>query len=49
MNLLLIYPKFPDTFWSFKYAPKFIRRKAANPPLMPRPRLLSLAVTYGGS
>jgi len=33
MNVLLIYPKFPDTFWSFKYALKFIRKKAANPPL----------------
>jgi radical SAM superfamily enzyme YgiQ (UPF0313 family) len=33
MNILLIYPKFPDTFWSFKYALKFIRKKAAHPPL----------------
>ena len=33
MNILLIYPKVPDTFWSFKYALKFIRRKAALPPL----------------
>ena len=33
MNVLLIYPKFPDTFWSFKYALTFIRKKAANPPL----------------
>ncbi len=33
MNVLLIYPKFPDTFWSFKYAIKFIRKKAAYPPL----------------
>jgi radical SAM superfamily enzyme YgiQ (UPF0313 family) len=33
MNALLIYPKFPDTFWSFKSALKFIHRKAANPPL----------------
>jgi len=33
MNILLIYPKFPDTFWSFKYALKFVHRKAANPPL----------------
>jgi radical SAM superfamily enzyme YgiQ (UPF0313 family) len=33
MNVLLIYPKFPDTFWSFKYALKFIRKKAAHPPL----------------
>ena len=33
MNVLLIYPKFPDTFWSFKYALKFIHKKAASPPL----------------
>ena len=33
MNVLLIYPKFPDTFWSFNYALKFIRKKAAVPPL----------------
>jgi len=33
MNVLLIYPEFPDTFWSFKYALKFIRKKASAPPL----------------
>jgi len=33
MNVLLIYPAFPDTFWSFNYALKFIRKKAAYPPL----------------
>jgi radical SAM superfamily enzyme YgiQ (UPF0313 family) len=33
MNVLLIYPEFPDTFWSFKYALKFIRKKSASPPL----------------
>jgi len=33
MNVLLIYPKFPDTFWSFTCALKFIRKKAAYPPL----------------
>jgi len=33
MNVLLIYPEFPDTFWSFKYALKFIRKKATSPPL----------------
>ena len=33
MNILLIYPAFPETFWSFKYALKFIRKKAAYPPL----------------
>ena len=33
MKTLLIYPKFPDTFWSFKYALSFIRKRAAFPPL----------------
>lgn len=33
MNVLLIYPEFPDTFWSFKHALKFIRKKASYPPL----------------
>ncbi len=33
MNALLIYPEFPDTFWSFKHALKFIRKKASLPPL----------------
>jgi radical SAM superfamily enzyme YgiQ (UPF0313 family) len=33
MNILLIYPKFPDTFWSFNHALTFIRKKAAYPPL----------------
>ena len=33
MKILLIYPKFPDTFWSFTYALSFIGKKAAFPPL----------------
>ncbi len=33
MKALLLYPKFPDTFWSFKHALKFIRRRAVLPPL----------------
>jgi radical SAM superfamily enzyme YgiQ (UPF0313 family) len=33
MNVLLIYPKFPDTFWSFTFALDFIGKKAAFPPL----------------
>ena len=33
MNILMIYPEFPDTFWSFKHALKFIRKKASSPPL----------------
>jgi radical SAM superfamily enzyme YgiQ (UPF0313 family) len=33
MNALLIYPKIPDTFWSFTYALRFIGKKSAFPPL----------------
>ena len=33
MKILLVYPKYPDTFWSFKHALKFIFKKATNPPL----------------
>jgi radical SAM superfamily enzyme YgiQ (UPF0313 family) len=33
MNVLLIYPEFPDTFWSFKHALKFVHKKALSPPL----------------
>jgi radical SAM superfamily enzyme YgiQ (UPF0313 family) len=33
MRILLVYPKYPDTFWSFRYALKFISKKAPFPPL----------------
>lgn len=33
MNILLVYPQYPDTFWSFKHALKFVSKKAAVPPL----------------
>ncbi len=33
MNVLLVYPQYPTTFWSFKYALKFISKKASLPPL----------------
>jgi radical SAM superfamily enzyme YgiQ (UPF0313 family) len=33
MNVVLIYPAFPDTFWSFRHALKFIGKKAVSPPL----------------
>ncbi len=33
MNVLLIYPEFPDTFWSFKHALAFAGKRAALPPL----------------
>ena len=33
MNTLLIYPEYPDTFWGFKHALRFILKKANVPPL----------------
>lgn len=33
MKILMIYPKYPETFWSFKHALRFISKKAAFPPL----------------
>jgi radical SAM superfamily enzyme YgiQ (UPF0313 family) len=33
MNILLVYPEFPDTFWSFKHALKFVSKRASTPPL----------------
>lgn len=33
MNILLVYPMYPDTFWSFKHALKFVSKKASFPPL----------------
>ena len=33
MKILLVYPVYPDTFWSFKHILPFLSRKAAFPPL----------------
>jgi radical SAM superfamily enzyme YgiQ (UPF0313 family) len=33
MRILLVYPGFPETFWSFKHSLKFISKKALLPPL----------------
>jgi radical SAM superfamily enzyme YgiQ (UPF0313 family) len=33
VRVLMVYPEFPDTFWSFKHALRFISKKASNPPL----------------
>ena len=35
MNALLIYPEFPETYWSFKHALKFVGKRAAQPPEIP--------------
>jgi len=33
LKILLVYPQYPDTFWSFKHALRFISKKAPFPPL----------------
>ena len=33
MKILLVYPKYPDTFWSFNHIMKIMSKKAAHPPL----------------
>lgn len=33
MKILLVYPMYPYTFWSFKHALKFVSKKASFPPL----------------
>lgn len=33
MRTLLVYPEYPETFWNFRFALRFIAKKAAYPPL----------------
>ena len=33
MNILLVYPRNPDSFWSFKHVLRFVSKKSAFPPL----------------
>ncbi|MFC1931646.1 B12-binding domain-containing radical SAM protein [Chloroflexota bacterium] len=33
MKVLMVYPQYPDTFWSFRHALKFVSKKASFPPL----------------
>ncbi len=33
MKALLVYPRYPETFWSFRHALKFLNKKATHPPL----------------
>ena len=33
MNILLVYPEYPPTYWSFRFAVRFQRKKASYPPL----------------
>lgn len=45
MKILLIYPEYPDTFWGFSHALKFVGKKAPFPPL----GLLTVAAMLPGS
>ena len=45
MKILLVYPHYPATFWSFRYAMKFINRRASFPPL----GLLTVAAMLPGT
>jgi radical SAM superfamily enzyme YgiQ (UPF0313 family) len=45
LKILLVYPQYPDTFWGFKHALKFISKKAAHPPL----GLLTVAAMLPGN
>lgn len=33
LKILLVYPQYPDTFWSFKHALRFISKESSFPPL----------------
>jgi len=33
LRILLVYPQYPDTFWSFRHALRVVSKKAAFPPL----------------
>ena len=33
MKILLVYPQYPDTFWSFRHALRVVAKRAAFPPL----------------
>lgn len=33
MKVLLVSPRTPDTFWSFKHALRFVSKRASMPPL----------------
>jgi len=33
MNILMVYPQYPDTYWGYRHALRFISKKAAVPPL----------------
>lgn len=33
MKILFVYPRYPNTFWSFRHALKFVSKKASFPPL----------------
>ena len=48
MKVLLVYPEYPDTFWSFKGAMPFIGKKASLPPLGLTDGSLDASARMGG-
>jgi radical SAM superfamily enzyme YgiQ (UPF0313 family) len=44
LKILFVYPQYPDTFWSFRHALKFVSKKANFPPL----GLLTIAAMLPG-
>lgn len=32
MKALLVYPRYPNSFWSFRYALRFVGKRACFPP-----------------
>ena len=52
MNVLLVYPEFPDTFWSFKHALKLAHKKgilaSIGPPHACRPAPCGVAQAPDG-
>lgn len=44
LKILLVYPQYPDTFWSFRHALKMVSKKSAFPPL----GLLTIAAMLPG-
>ena len=33
MKILMVYPRYPNTFWTFRESLKFVKKKASFPPL----------------
>ena len=47
MKVLLVYPEFPNTYWSFKHALPFAGKRSAYPAARPAHPLLDAARDLG--